>query len=353
MKTFDDLRNLFLETLSDEMAFLKKELPAHLYEIINGYLQGGGKRLRPCLLLMCAQAVGGDIEKLLPAAVAVEEFHTWTLIHDDVIDHDDFRRGNPTGHILGARLGQAAWSLSTDVANEYGISAAILAGDSLQARATEKLFELQGVSAETLLSVVHAMTGELTQNLLAGEQLDVEMSHIKWEEITDKLVMKMISGKTGALLKYCAEAGAALGENLPIEASQTALALGQFAHDCGLAFQLQDDILGIYGDEAKLGKPIGSDIREGKRTLLACRALRMLPDEPSAYLRTLLGCHDIAQEDIATVRGLMDGSPLTSVQSDAESCISNALSLLESTLPPSPCRDALHAFALKMTKRVM
>ena len=353
MKTFDDLRNLFFEALADEMAYLKKELPAHLYEIINGYLSGGGKRLRPCLLLMCAQAVGGDVEKLLPAAVAVEEFHTWTLIHDDVIDHDDFRRGNPTGHILGARLGQAAWSLSSEIANDYGISAAILAGDSLQARATEKLFELQGVSAETLLSVVRAMTGELTQDLLAGEQLDVEMSHIPWEDITDKLVMKMISGKTGALLKYCAEAGAALGENSPIEASKTALALGQFAHDCGLAFQLQDDILGIYGDAAKLGKPIGSDIREGKRTLLACRAISTLPDEPSAYLRTLLGCHDITQEDIATVRGLMDGSPLASVQSDAESYISNALSLLENTLPASPCRDALHAFALKMTKRVM
>ena len=85
MKTMDDLRNLFLEALQQETDYLQKELPHHLYAIINGYLQGGGKRLRPCLLIMCAQAAGGDAEKALPAAVAVEEFHTWTLIHDDVI----------------------------------------------------------------------------------------------------------------------------------------------------------------------------------------------------------------------------------------------------------------------------
>ena len=352
MKTMDDLRNLFLQALQQETDYLKQELPSHLFAIINGYLQGGGKRLRPCLLLMCAQAVGGDVEKALPAAVAVEEFHTWTLIHDDVIDHDDFRRGNPTGHILGARLGKAAWNLSENVAADYGVSAAILAGDSLQARATEKLFELNGFSHDTLLSVVHGMTGRLTQDLLAGEQLDVEMSHAPWDDITEETVMTMIDGKTGALLKYCAEAGAALGMDTPIENCQTALQLGQFARNCGIAFQLQDDILGIYGEEAKLGKPIGSDIREGKRTLLACRAFDKLSENNAALLRSILGRADITQDDIATVRKLMNGEPLMSVQKDAESYVQTALSNLETALSASPCRDALHDFAMKMTKRV-
>ena len=200
MKTMDDLRNLFLQALQQETDYLKKELPSHLFAIINGYLQGGGKRLRPCLLLMCAQAVGGDVEKALPAAVAVEEFHTWTLIHDDVIDHDDFRRGNPTGHILGSRLGKEAWKLSDTIAADYGISAAILAGDSLQARATEKLFELKDFQPQTILSLVSNMTGLLTQDLLAGEQLDVEMSHMAWDrmgggKVTDEcLVAVTVAG---------------------------------------------------------------------------------------------------------------------------------------------------------------
>ena len=122
MKTMDDLRNLFFAALQQETDYLKQRLPSHLFAIINGYLQGGGKRLRPCLFLMCAPAVGGDVEKALPAAVAVEEFHTWTLIHDDVIDHDDFRRGNPTGHILGCRLGKEAWKLSDNAAGAYGVT---------------------------------------------------------------------------------------------------------------------------------------------------------------------------------------------------------------------------------------
>ena len=354
MKTMDDLRNLFLEALQQETNYLQKELPHHLYAIINGYLQGGGKRLRPCLLLMCAQAAGGDVEKALPAAVAVEEFHTWTLIHDDVIDHDDFRRGNPTGHILGCRLGKEAWKLSDTVAADYGVSAAILAGDSLQARATEKLFELKDFQPQTIMSLVSNMTGLLTQDLLAGEQLDVEMSHMSWNDVTEDTVMTMINGKTGALLKYCAEAGAALGMDTPIEACPTALQLGQFARNCGIAFQLQDDILGIYGEEAKLGKPIGSDIREGKRTLLACRALAMLSETDAAKLRSILGRADITQNDITAVRNLMNGKPLESVQNDAESYVQTALSCLEMALPASsPCRDALHDFAMKMTKRVM
>ena len=353
MKTMDDLRNHFLAALQQETDYLKQRLPSHLFAIINGYLQGGGKRLRPCLLLMCAQAVGGDVEKALPAAVAVEEFHTWTLIHDDVIDHDDFRRGNPTGHVLGGRLGKEAWKLSDTVAADYGISAAILAGDSLQARATEKLFDLNDFLRDTIFSLVFNMTGRLTQDLLAGEQLDVEMSHMSWDDITDEIVLKMIDGKTGALLKYCAEAGAALGMDTPIEDCKTALQLGQFAHNCGIAFQLQDDILGIYGEEAKLGKPIGSDIREGKRTLLACRALNSLSAEKATLLRSILGRADIKQSDIATVRQLMDGKPLESVQNDAESYVKTALFCLEMSLSPSPCRDALHDFAMKMTKRAM
>lgn len=353
MNTMNDLRKLFLEALEQETDILKAQLRPHLFEIINGYLKGGGKRLRPCLLLMCAQAVGGDVAKAMPAAIAVEEFHTWTLIHDDVIDHDDFRRGNPTGHVLGSRLGKAAWELSDNDARDYGISAAILAGDSLQARATENLFNLKGFSQTTMLSVLFSMTSALTQDLLAGEQLDVEMSNMPWENITENMIMSMITGKTGALLKFCAAAGAALGSDMPIESCSTALSLGRFANDCGLAFQLQDDILGIFGDESKLGKPIGSDIREGKRTLLACRALASLPAKQAELLKSILGRDDITADDVATVRQFMGGETLVSVQEEAESYVRTALSSLDQALPDSPCREALRDFARKMTKRTM
>jgi|LSQX01.1.fsa_nt_gb geranylgeranyl diphosphate synthase type I len=337
--------------MAEELAAMSGVVSPHLYSIVKQYLEAGGKRLRPCLLLACCEAVGGDVKSALPAAIAVEMYHNWTLIHDDVIDHDDFRRGRATGHRLGASLGTKDLGLEGDVADDYGKNAAILAGDVLQARATEKLFELQGFSDAVVLSVVREMTGRLTVDLLNGEQLDVEMSHLPFEKVDESMISKMMLGKTSALLRYCSSAGAALGCGEPLESCSTARELGEFAALCGLAFQLKDDLLGIFGDERRFGKPIGSDIREGKRTLLACKALVKCDAKERERFLQIYGSSDISEAELELARKFLSRG-VEATQETMESCVSQALEILEKLeFPSDSARGKLVAFAESMVAR--
>lgn len=337
--------------MADELSAQSRVVSPHLYSIVKQYIGAGGKRLRPCLLLACCEAVGGDAESALPAAIAVEMYHNWTLIHDDVIDHDDFRRGRPTGHRLGASLGTKDLGLEGDIADDYGQSAAILAGDVLQARATEKLFELQGFPDAVVLSLVREMTGPLTVDLLNGEQLDVEMSHLAFEKIDEPKISGMMLGKTSALLRYCASAGAALGCGEPMEGCDIARDLGEFAALCGLAFQLKDDLLGIFGDEHRIGKPVGSDIREGKRTLLAYKALASCDAKERERFLKVYGSRDAGEADLEFAQKLL-ARGVEATQETMESCVSLAMGILEKLeISSDSARDKLASFAESMVAR--
>ncbi len=247
--------------------------PEDMREAVTCYFESGGKRLRPAVMLFCCGAVGGDEEKAISAAAAVEIFHTWTLVHDDIIDRDPLRRGAPTVHerfrvkpSTIARFGNGG-----DAAH-YGVSIAVLTGDvqhgwgiSLMTELTRKF----GIAPEVTLTLINELDTRVLCTLVEGEVLDVQYSKEPIENLSSEQIEEMLWKKTGALYEFAGASGAAIGLNTPDLKHPLVRTLEQFTSACGAAFQLQDDILGVVGDEKLLGKPVGADIREGKRTVIA------------------------------------------------------------------------------------
>ena len=248
--------------------------PADIHDAIYSYIERRGKALRPLLLLLSCGAVGGDELQALPAAAAVEVFHTWTLVHDDIIDRDDTRRGNATVHADYRSKAESDHGLTGEEAAHYGRTVAILAGNSQQSWAFALMADLRnrGVAPGVVLELIDRMATWLTPRLLEGEMLDVQFALTPFTGLTEDEVLDMLTKKTAALLEFAAWCGARIGMGDDPQAEGFGQ-LGRFAALCGTAFQLHDDLLGLTANEAALGKPIGSDIREGKRTLLMYRAL--------------------------------------------------------------------------------
>ncbi len=338
------------DALEARLARCKGLVPEHLLEVMRGYLLNGGKRLRPTLLMLCCEAFGGKAADVVPAAMAVEMYHNWSLIHDDIIDHDALRRGRPSGHVIGAQEGVEAFGLSKDTAAEYGESVAILAGDLLQGMAAEAMATMASAYPKITPLVISLMFGRMGRELIGGEQLDVELSHMSFPKVSETLVQLMITGKTGALIRFCTATGAAFGLN-SVEDDRV-FAMGRFGNLFGVSFQFQDDLLGIFGDTAKLGKPVGSDIREGKRTLLAVRTLSGLEEGKRKRFLELYGQSNITQADIEEVRVLMhESGAVESVKKTAEKLLNDALAVLHGVMPPSAeCRQ-LEELSLSMLKR--
>ena len=322
----------------------------HLREVGGSYLEHRGKCLRPALVTLCCEAVAKQAVNPLPAACAVEMFHTWTLMHDDVIDHDDMRRGRPTAHVRGRILAERDLPQETD-ATEYGVVLAILGGDYLFGAAMDMVLQTP-CQPEVLRSIARRMAGKLNAELLSGEQLDVRLSLTPWSSITEESIMQMMRGKTGALLAYCAETGVAVGEDVPPENSPCAKQMADFAHLCGLAFQMKDDLLGIFGDESKFGKPIGSDIREGKRTVLMLRTLQNVSEADAKALLAVLGKKAATTEEIEMARSIVVKSGAEKAVTDlSEAYVDQALTILEKALPDGAPKDFLRQWALSMVAR--
>jgi geranylgeranyl diphosphate synthase, type II len=214
-------------------------------------LMAGGKRLRPVLLMAAAETVGGHGEDYLPMACAIEMIHTYSLIHDDLpaMDNDDYRRGKLTNHKV------------------YGAGMATLAGDALLTMAFEVMLRQAGASAATLLAVVNEMSiAAGPYGMVGGQAIDLESEN---QQIDMKRLRQMHMGKTGALFRAAIRSGALLAG-----ASNEALtALTRYAEQFGLAFQITDDILDVTGDEATIGKPVGSDVRNHKSTYVTLTSL--------------------------------------------------------------------------------
>ncbi|MBQ7651264.1 MAG: polyprenyl synthetase family protein [Victivallales bacterium] len=325
----------------------------HLREVGGSYLEHRGKCLRPALLTFCCEAVGGSAELARPAAAAVEMFHTWTLMHDDVIDHDDVRRGRPTAHVRGTSLGQGDLRLDAVAAREYGVDLAILGGDYIHGAAMDMLLSLD-TSSDLTLALARRMCWKLNAELLAGEQLDVRLSQTPWSEIKEESVMKMMEGKTSALLSYCALAGACIGEGKVPADSRFAEWMSDFARYCGLAFQMKDDLLGVFGDEAKFGKPIGSDIREGKRTVLMLKAMGGATAAERRRLESILGKADSIAEEIADARTIVARTGADKAVAEiSDSFIDKALAIMERALPESDAKECLRHWTLSLVARAV
>ena len=350
-----ELKRISQETYALIGEFLKKQpylTEAGLAEITGCYLRHPGKALRPALVTFACQATGGTEEQSRYAAASVEMFHTWTLMADDIIDHDDFRRGQPAAHVQAVSLAQQALGIAGDSAQEFGRGLAMLGSNALEGLAGQMLARTPAAS-EQVLALVTRMYGKLNPELLSGEQMDVRLSYVPWEDVRESEIIEMMRLKTGALLAFCAETGAAIGSGLVIADPPQGLlaALGRFATLCGLAFQLSDDLLGVFGD-AQFGKPIGSDIREGKRTLLMLRTLTRLTDSDRRQMLGILGNSAASDAEIEHARWLIQQTNAEQeVRGTAEAYVAEAIELLHAQLPPSHGRDCLEAWANVMVAR--
>lgn len=223
--------------------------PAIIHESMRYSALGGGKRLRGVLAVTACAASGGEPERALPLAAALEMLHAYSLVHDDLpaMDDDALRRGKPTNHI------------------RYGEDIAILAGDALLTHAfvvLSRLPELCGVSAETGLSIVREV-GEAagTAGLIGGQVADLQAEGLG-AEVTVEQLQAIHARKTGALFRACMRTGAMLAG----ADDDTLMLLSEYADAFGIAFQIADDVLDVVGDEAVLGKRVGSDAAQDKST---------------------------------------------------------------------------------------
>lgn len=221
-------------------------IPETLRQAMRYSLLAGGKRLRPVLVLATLEAFGNPIATGVPVGCAVEMIHTYSLIHDDLpaMDNDDFRRGKPTNHKV------------------YGEAMAILAGDALLTQAFETVCEAEaaGASAVSVLKIVRELASYAgARGMVGGQCADMEGENT---QLTLAQLKYIHQHKTADLLVFCVRAGAILAN---ADERQLAL-LTRYANNIGLAFQIQDDILDVTGDFAKIGKPVGSDEQRHKST---------------------------------------------------------------------------------------
>lgn len=240
-----------------------------IYPAMEYSLLGGGKRLRPVLTLACCRLCGGDVELALPLGCAVEMVHTYSLIHDDLpaMDNDDLRRGKPTNHKV------------------YGEATAILAGDGLLTSAFGVIAEAQGLTEGQRLEAVRALAAAAgPRGMVGGQVLDMDGED---RGLSRPEVEELQRLKTGALIRCAAHMGcvAAMADE------KTTQAVGRYAEKLGLAFQVCDDILDVTGTTERLGKPVGSDAKQGKTTFVTLLGLegcrewaRQLSDEACACL---------------------------------------------------------------------
>lgn len=282
-------------------AFREQLGPELLANHTPAYLEISGKRLRPTLLFIGCGIVGGDPTKLIPAAAAYEIFHNWTLVHDDIIDNDDMRRHHPTAHNAVKNEALTRYQLSESEAQRLGLQAAILIGDELQSWSIHSFLQLSrttDISANVILSEIERLTGEAIPLLIHGEMLDVINSYIPADRLTTEELNHMMFLKTSVLFQYALTAGAVLGSGTPFQHLSIGETLNTFAKHFGLAFQMQDDLLGMCGESQQLGKAVGADLREGKKTLLLVYALNKVPEQERQKLLNALGNKNLSNEDL-------------------------------------------------------
>ncbi len=332
--------------------------PAHTRDAIYHYLSARGKALRPLLVLLACAAAGGDPARALPAAAAVELFHTWTLVHDDIIDRDALRRGHPTVHAAFAARARDEAGYPPDEAAHYGVVTALLAGDQQQGWAYALLAELpdRGVTPAVALQLVREMALDLEPALLAGEMLDVQFEHRAVTNLSETEVLDMLGRKTARLYSFAARVGGMIGLDATgrlgtPEGARLLDALQAFAAGCGIAFQLQDDLLGIVGDERRLGKPIGSDLREGKKTLIIYHALTHGSPEDTAAIQAVLGNPAANPAAVQTAIGRLEAiGSLDYVRRLARDYVARAYDQL-AALPDTPERRLLSLWGHALVER--
>ncbi len=299
--------------------------PDTLYAPIRYSLQEGGKRLRPVLMLLAGEAFGGQAEDMLPAAAAVEVFHNFTLLHDDIMDNAALRRGKPTVHV------------------RWGANTAILSGDAMLIYAYRLLAQSPAALLPGLLEQFNRMAAEVCE----GQQYDMDFE--QRTTVTEAEYMEMISLKTAALIAR----GAVMGTMMAGASKEDCDGIYRFGQELGLAFQLQDDLLDSYSDNPSFGKQVGGDIIEGKKSFLTLKALETSDQAKRSELTTLLT--DPAMDPVRKVQRVREIYDSLGIRQMAEkeiaSRIERSLKALEGLKASPEGLEALHRLATGMTGR--
>ncbi len=316
-----------LDLVRDDLAKVEREISlesvasVEAVTTIGQYLQaGGGKRLRPMLVLLSARLVGPATDGVIRLAAVVELIHTATLVHDDVIDIAKTRRGRPSTNVV------------------WGNQTSVLAGDWLYMQA------FQVALRERNFHVLDLLIG-LTQAMVEGELLQLE--RIGKGDVSEADYMELVDRKTAALFSACAR----LGSFVAGASDETETRLGEFAWNLGMAFQLVDDVLDFTSAEKILGKPVGNDLREGKVTLPLIYALQNASPEERALIETVLSDGNYETVPFMEIRKLLNRHKGVERAMDRAQSFTDKARALISTFPETAYQKALLAVTELVTDR--
>ena len=298
--------------------------PSLLYDPVRYVLSGGGKRLRPVLLLLVADAYGVPAGRAMPAALAAELFHNFTLVHDDIMDRAETRRGRSAVH------------------RKWDVGTALLSGDYLLALSYEMLSTLDTARLPDILQVYHRMV----QLLCEGQAMDKAFESSKAVSVAE--YYDMIDRKTGALLAAVFQIAGLLGDAPPADVAR----LGELGRSVGRAFQIQDDLLDLVADDPKWGKKTGGDLIEGKKAYLLLRALEMVRGEDRRFFARIVDEGGLAPDAVPQARALMERH---GVLADARRAVLEHTAVAMNTLdvlPAAPSTEALRALILQLQERI-
>ena len=297
--------------------------PNGLYEPVRHIMSIPGKRIRPMLLLMACDMFNGNLQEGLNAAFAVEVFHNFSLVHDDVMDNADIRRGMPTVH------------------KKYGLNEAILAGDVMLSHAYKYLLNISATHLKEALQLFTKTSIEIVE----GQQMDMDFE--KRLDVTVDEYLKMIEFKTSVLLAASLQIGAVVAG----AAAQDQKKLYEFGLNLGLSFQIKDDWLDTFGEGEKVGKKIGGDIIQNKKTFLLITALNDATGEQKKQLLALFQ----EKDDAKKVTGVMQLFDVLGISNKTENKINElyekSLNSLRSVNLPDEKKQPLLALAEKIHNR--
>ncbi|HOI70905.1 MAG TPA: short chain isoprenyl diphosphate synthase IdsA [Methanobacterium sp.] len=294
--------------------------PENLHSASNHIIKAGGKKIRPALVLLTAEAVGGNRKWAYKTAAAVELIHTFSLIHDDIMDGDEMRRGMPAVHTL------------------WGEPMAILAGDVLFSKAFELVTQTQAedIPSENVITALKTVVDSCIK-ICEGQALDMDFEGKL--DVKEEDYLKMIYKKTAALIAAATKSGAIIGGG----SEEQVEALSQYGELIGMAFQIQDDYLDVISDEEELGKPVGSDIVEGKMTLMVVHTLEAATDADKEELISILESGDESNTNRA-IEIFNKYDSITYARDIALENVNQAKKLLD-MMDDSPAKEALYNLA--------
>ncbi len=262
----------FNETLTD---YLQNGEPKVLYDAVRHLPLAGGKRLRPVLAMIACEAVCGDPRQVIPFGMSLELLHNFTLVHDDIMDHSQLRRNRPSVHV------------------KFGEPTAIMAGDLLFTKSFEVMHTLD-VDDATFKKLDYLLVNCIRE-ICEGQQIDMGFEQQK--QVTEQEYLEMIRKKTAVLFRLAAEGGAIVGGGTTPQIN----GLKDYGTALGLSFQIWDDYLDISSDEETLGKDIGNDIRNGKKTLIAVHSLHTATGEHKKLLDKSFGNKHASEKGVKAV----------------------------------------------------